>query len=139
MQEKFRTDMEFRIAEMAKEQEFLRIQSYARQRVAEEIANATIMSELAEYITGESEAEIEASIGRAQEKTASIVQGAQSMFSSGPVGVSPSGGPSGIMDGISGPRQYSREEVERMPMKDYAVYRVQQGIDRAGSGRGLLN
>lgn len=139
-QAKLREDMEMKIALMQKEQEFLQVKAYIQRRVAEEIAANNIIPDIAEYVNGTNQEEIEASIAKAREKTANIVKGAQSMMSPVPGGVSPTGGPSGPLDNLSGPRQMTLEELKAMPVNspEYMAYRRQQGLDRAGNGQGLF-
>ncbi len=139
-QDKFQKDMDLKLATMAKEQEFLKLQSYIRTRVAEEIAANTIIPDLVEFVGGNSEDEVEASITKVKEKTANIVKGATTL--SGGVsqlpGVSPTGSPAGPLDNLSGPRQLSAEEIASMSMDEFSKYRRQSGLDRAGNGQGLF-
>lgn len=139
-QDNFQKDMELKLATMAKEQEFLKLQSYIRTRVAEEIAANTIIPDLVEFIGGESEIDVEASITKVKEKTANIVKGATTLNggSSQLPGVSPTGSPAGPLDNLSPPRGLSAEEIAKMGMADYAKFRSQSGIDRAGNGQGLF-
>ena len=138
MQAKFRQDMELERAIMTKQQEVYRLQSFAQRRVAEEIAANTIIPDLVEYITGDTEGEIEAAINKAKEKTANIVKGAISLTPGIPGGVSPTGGPSGLLDTLSSPRPLTAEEIRNMPMDKFLEFRKQSGLDRAGNGQGLF-
>jgi len=139
-QEALKADWDLKLATMQKEQEFLQLKAFIQRRVNEEVNAATIIPDLAEYINGETEEEVEASIKKAQEKTASIVQAALgSGPSSVPMGTSPTGAPFSPLDNLSGPRQKSREEIARMNMREYEAYRREVGMDRAGTGRGLMN
>jgi hypothetical protein len=139
-QNKFSQDMELKIAEMAKEQEFLRLQAYIQRRVAEETAANTIIPELVEFIGGNTEDAVETSITKVKEKTANIVKGAATLNAPQmPTGVSPTGGPAGPLDNLGGPKQYSKEDIARMDMATYAQYRQQQGISGAGNNRGMFN
>ncbi len=137
-QAKFLQDMELQKALMLKEQELYRLQSFIQRRVAEEIAANTIIPDLVEYINGSNEAEVEVAINKAREKTANIVKGATSLTSGIPGGVSPTGGPSGLLDTLSSPRQLTPEEIRNMPMDKFQEYRRQSGLDRAGNGQGLF-
>jgi hypothetical protein len=139
-QEKFEHDMELRLATMAKEQEFLRLQSFIQRRVAEEIAANSIIPDLVEFIGGNTEQEVEDSILKVKEKTANIVRGAATLTAPGmPTGVSPTGGPSSLLDGISAPRELSATEISQMSMEQYRAYREQRGLDRAGNNRGMFS
>lgn len=138
-QKEFSEQMELKIATMEKEQEFLRLQSFIQRRVAEEIAADNIIPDLVEYIGGNTEDEVEVSITKAKEKTANIVQGAATLSAPQmPRGVSPTGGPSGPLDNITGPRQYSKEDIAKMDMNEYAKFRQNQGIAGAGNNRGMF-
>jgi hypothetical protein len=137
-QEEFKSQMDLQLATMKKEQEFLRLQSYIQRRVNEEIQAANIIPDLVEYISGNTEEEVELSISKAVEKTANIVKGAMTLSS--PVsGVSPTGGPSGPLDSLGGTRQPTNEEIAQMSMAEYSKFRVQSGVDRMGNGRGLFS
>jgi hypothetical protein len=139
-QAQLKAEMDLKLAGMQKEQEFLRVKSYAQRRVNEEINAGNIIPDLAEYIDGADEQEIEASITKAKEKTNSIVMGAAKMTAPVPGGVSPTGGPSGPLDNLSGPRQITLEELQAMPVNspEYLALRKRQGLDRAGNGQGLF-
>ena len=136
--EQQRLEMDNKIALWQKEQEFLNQKAYIQRRVSEEVMAGTIIPDLAEYITGETEAEVEAAIEKAKVKTDSIVKGAQTLTAPVPPGVSSTGSP-GLMNLPSGPRQYSRDDIANMSMSEYAAYRKQQGIDRRGNGQGLFS
>jgi hypothetical protein len=129
---------------MAKERELQSLAAYIQRRVAEEIASDGIIPDLVEYITGASEEEVEASITKAKEKTASIIAGATRMGGAPtppPVapGVSPTGfAPTGPLDTLSGQQQYSADDISKMSLSDYAKFRAQAGIDRAGNNKGLF-
>lgn len=139
-QDDFQAQMSLQVETMKKEHEFLRLQSFTQRRVAEEIAANTIIPDLVEYIGGNTEDEVEASITKAKEKTANIVRGATSLGTpSIPVGgVSPTAGPSGPLDNLSAPKQLSLADLQAMPMDQWAQYRRQTGLDRAGNGQGLF-
>jgi hypothetical protein len=137
-QEEFKRTMDLQFAAMKKEQEFLHLQSFIQRRVAEEREAGTIIPDLVEYISGNTEEEVEASIAKAKEKTASIVRGATTLTSAPIPGVSPTGGPAGPLDALGGPRQLSAEEIAAMPMDKFAEYRRTSGLDRAGNGQGLF-
>lgn len=139
-QAEFQKNMDIKLAAMQKEQEFLRLQSFTRTKVAEEIAANTIMPELVEYISGNTEQEVEASILKAKEKTATIVKGATTLTGGNlnPGGVSPTGGPSGPLDMLGGPRELTAEDIAKMDMNQFAEYRKQSGLSRAGNGQGLF-
>lgn len=137
-QEQFSKDMELKLATMQKEQDFLRLQGYIHRRVAEETAANTIIPELVEFIGGNTEEEVEASITKVKEKTANIVQGAMTLSAPQmPTGVSPTGGPSGL-DRLNVPREPDANEIASMNMEQYRAYREQKGISGAGNNKGLF-
>lgn len=137
-QAQLQSEWELKFTTMQKEQDFLRLKSYAQRRVTEEINAGNIIPDLAEYIDGDTESEIESAIEKAKEKTNSIVMGATRLNAPVPGGVSPTGGPSGPLDSLSGPREPSLEQLRNMNMKEYRQYREQRGLDRAGNGQGLF-
>lgn len=137
-QEKLRQDMETKFTLMQKEQDFRLLKSFIQRRVTEEVSAGNIIPDLAEYIDGSTQEEVEASITKAKEKTASIVNGAQRLVAPNPGGVSPTGGPSGPLDNLSGPRQPTQEQIKAMNNKEYGEYRKTIGLDRAGNGQGLF-
>lgn len=141
-QEKFQSDMDLRLATMQKEQEFLRLTSFIQRRVAEEIAADTIIPDLVEFIGGNTEAEVEASIDKVKEKTVNIIQGAATLapVPQRPRGVSPTGAPAGPLDTLMGPKQYTKEEIEAMDMAEYGKHRGTPGFPGlAGNNRGMFN
>jgi len=138
-QKMLRDEMELKLTTMQREQDFLRKRAYIQKRINEEVNAATIIPDLAEYITGDTEEEIEASIQKAKDKTASIITGAQSLTSpSSPMGTSPTGTPFSPLDNLSGPRQYTSQQIQAMNNTEFSEYRKLIGLDRAGSGRGLF-
>lgn len=136
--EEQRLEMDNKVALWQKEQRFLQLGAYATRRVAEEISEANVLPELAEYITGESEQDIEAAIAIAREKTDRIVKGAQTLTAPVPPGVSPTGAP-GIMSLPQGPRELTPAEIAQMSMEQYKQYRLSRGMDRRGNGQGMFS
>jgi hypothetical protein len=130
-------------AMLAKEREYMTLQNFIQRRAAEEMSAGTIGDELIEFINGNSQAEVEASIVKLREKTQSILNGVregQQQRNAALPGVSlagapPSGGP---LDNISGQqRTMTPEDIEKIPMSEWHKFRQQIGIDGAGSNRGL--
>jgi DNA repair exonuclease SbcCD ATPase subunit len=140
-QAQLREDMEMRLTIAAKEQELLQLKSYIQRRINEEVNATTIIPDLVEYIDGATEEEVEASIKKAKDKTTAIVNAAMGTSSpSIPMGTSPTGAPFSPLDNLSpSNRELTREQIAQMSMKEYAAYRDQRGISRAGSGRGLFS
>lgn len=127
---------------MQHEREYQSLRAYIQRRVAEEIAAATIADEFLDYIDGNNEAEVEAAITKAKDKTASIVaimQGQTPPARSVPQGVSPTGNsPSGPLDNLVGQKQYSLDELKSMGREEYKAFREKMGIDRAGNDKGMF-
>jgi hypothetical protein len=141
-QEKLKADWDRKLATMEMENKYQQLKSYIQRRINEEVNAATIIPDLAEYINGENEEEVEASIKKAQDKTATIVQAAMGTSSvpSIPMGTSPTGAPFSPLDNLSpSNRQLTRDQIANMSMRDYAEYRRTAGMDRAGSGHGLFS
>jgi Skp family chaperone for outer membrane proteins len=123
-----------------KERELFQLQSFIQRRIAEEVAQDNIAPEFLDYIDGSSEAEVEASITKAKEKTASIVAGIGGQTPPATPGVSPAGyAPSGPMDNLVGTKQYSAQDINSMSMQEYAKFRAQAGVDKAGNDHGMFN
>lgn len=145
MQERFAA-MEAKLAAdqavIAKEQQFLTLQSYTQRRVAEEQAQDNIAPEFLDYIVGNTTDEIEASITKAVEKTASIAEARANAGVQTPrlPGVSPTGfAPAGPLDQFQQQRQFTQADIDAMSMPEYAEYRKLVGIDKAGKDRGMFN
>jgi hypothetical protein len=143
-QENLRREMDLKIATMQKEQEYLRLSAYIQRRVAEEIAQDSIIPDLVEYINGDSEEAVELSITKAKEKTASIIAGASRLNGqTGPSTTStpgfgpPSSGPIETITG--GSRQPTPEQIAAMSMAEYQVFRAGLPAARTGNGKGLFD
>lgn len=123
-----------------KDRELFQLQAFIQRRVAEEVAQDTIAPEFVDLINGNNEAEVEASITRMKEKTASIVAGMSGQRPPQTPGVSPAGfAPSGPLDNITGTKQYTAEDIKNMNAAEYAQFRAKVGIDKAGNNTGLFN
>jgi len=134
-------EMETREAILAKEQQYLTLRGYTQQRIAEEYAAGNIADEFLDYIDGSTKDEVEASITKAKEKTASIVA---ATFGSGQPprnpGVAPTGfGPTGPLDTFQGQRQFSAADIDAMNMNEFAQFRERYGIDKAGNNKGMFS
>lgn len=143
-QDKMRQDLELERTMMQKDRELFALQSYIQRRVAEVIADNSVMPDLIEFINGNTEQEVDVSVTKMQEKTANIVEGATRLTAPGQPtttpGVSPTGfAPAGPLDTLSGSRQYTAEDIKNMSAQEYAAFRSQVGIDKAGNNKGLFN
>ncbi len=136
----FEARMQSEQAILSKEQQFLQLQSYIQTRIAAEVSQDNIAPEFLDYITGNTEAEVEASITKAKEKTASIAEAKAGAGQSRLPGVSPTGfGPTGPLEQFTGQSQEpTPEQINAMSMPEYAQYRVARGIDKAGKDRGMF-
>lgn len=124
-----------------KEREMATLIAYTQQRVAEEADN--IAPQLRDFIGGNTQAEIDASIERVKAKSAEIVGAMQETLQqqrSVQRGVSPTGyAPVGPLEGVGGQRQYSAEDIRGMSIEEYAKFRQQAGIAGSTAPRGLFS
>lgn len=149
--EKYRLEAEQRIqalaqqqdqerALLAKELDFMKLQNYAQRRVAEESEN--IAPELLDFIGGNTQEEIEASIEMVKNKTAQIIENMKQAGirqRQGMPGVAPSAGTNGITQ-LDTPtdRQYSADDIKGMSFGEYAEFRKRVGMPGL-SGRGIFD
>jgi hypothetical protein len=137
MQEQFAQLQQQTVAErelMARELAFTRLQAYTQRRLNEESDN--IAPEFLDYIDGESEEAVEASIERAKVKTASLLEGlsaAQRSQRAQMPGVSPGGAgtplsPLDMPEGVD----LNQVDITGMSNADYAKFRQQHGIGQQG-------
>jgi myosin heavy subunit len=140
-QQRLQEDWDMKLAVMEQEQKLQSLKAYIQRRTMEEVNATTIIPDLVEYIDGKNEEEVEASIKKAQEKTAAIVNAAMgSTTPSTPMGTSPTGTPFSPLDNLSpNNRQLTPEQIRNMPMDQWRQHRQQLGISRAGSGQGLFS
>jgi hypothetical protein len=122
------------------ELKFMKLQNYIQRRVVEESEN--IAPELVDFISGDDETQVEASIEMLKAKTAQIVENMRQAGlrqRSQMPGVAPAAGTNGVgpMD-VQGDRQVSAQEIAGMSMSDYAALRKRVGMP-SGSGRGLFD
>lgn len=110
---------------VAKERAFLELRDYTVRRVTE-VAD-TIAPELLDLVTGNTPEEIDASIATLQAKSQAIletVQAAQKAARAGQRGVSPAGyGTTGPLDNDPGTKTLTLEELQKMPLAEYAKHR----------------
>lgn len=136
----FRAEQEQREALFAKERAFTQLQIHTRDRVAQEADN--IAPELIDYITGNTEEEVEASIEVAKNKTAAILAGiqqAQQAQRAGMPGIAPSAGATAITPGLdTTDQQLSPEDIAGMDMKSFAALRAKIGMGGQSSARGIF-
>ena len=125
---------------LEKERELSALQAYAQQRVAEE--NDNIAPQLRDFVTGNTQEEIDASIESIKAKSAELAEAAQNAFQqarSRMPGVSPTGyTPTGPMAYEGGSRTYSAQDIQNMDMAEYAKLRQSiPGINGSQTNRGM--
>lgn len=135
---------ERRDAAYRRDQEFMKLQNYIQRRAAEE-QDRTIGAELIDFITGNTEAEVEESIKLLQAKTQRIIEGmrdGQVQSRAAQPGISPTGQPpnGGPLDALTpkGNQPLTKEEIEAIPMSEWHIARQKLGIAGAGTSRGLM-
>lgn len=114
-------------AVFAREQEFHRLKEYATAKVNEALQANEVAPELADFVTGNNEAEIDASLEFVKQKTQQIVSGiqqAQVAARAAMPGVSTAGfAATGPMDTEPGHKTFTVEELNGMTMAEYAKHR----------------
>lgn len=121
-----------------KEREFARLQDYQRERISQESEH--IMPELRDLIGGSSEAEIDAAIEVAKQKTQAImaqVTGRQQQVRQEMQGVSPTAPPVGPMEQQTTIETLSPQDIATMDMETYKQHRgsLLAATSRAYGGR----
>ena len=123
------------LALMAKEVEFQKNSAYVQRRINEEADS--IAPELLQFISGETVEEIEASIERVKQTTASIVENMRNAGvrqRAAMPGVAPSAGTNGVTPlDQQGERQLTDEDIKKMGMAEYAQLRQRIGMGGANN------
>jgi DNA repair exonuclease SbcCD ATPase subunit len=121
-----RLERETAIAALEKERQFMQLQEYRSRRVDE--SRDSILPELVDLISGNSEEEIEASIRGLTERSERILASTQQAMntarrdSSGARVTSP---PTEPLDAYSGSQSFTPDQVRDMSMQEYEQYREQ--------------
>ena len=126
-----------------KESQMFNLESYRNRRISEETSAGTVSPDLADFIRGNTEAEIESSIELVRTKTAAILADfANSQRPPPPrVGIPITGGPTLDADHLSGQaqtRQVTAEDIRNMTMEEYEASRgvlhnaLREGISQSG-------
>jgi hypothetical protein len=136
----FQQDQEVKVALLQKQNELIALQAYIQRRVNEEQDN--IVPELIDFIGGDNEAAVEASIEIVKAKSAQIVDNvkqANTRQRSTMPGVAPAAGVNaqGPLD-TPGDRQLTAQDIQGMSMSEFAQLRQRIGMPN-GSGRGLFD
>lgn len=126
---------------LEKERQFATLTAYTQRRLAEEAES--IAPQLRDFVNGNSPEEIEASIERVKAKTAEIAAEVQQTLvqqRSMQRGVAPTGyAPLGPLEIADDKREYTNEEIAKMPMSQWAELRKKIGIGGGDSNRGLYS
>lgn len=134
----FQAQQEAKVAVMEKELAFSRLQGYIQRRVSEEAEN--IAPELTDFISGDTEEEVEASIERVKAKTSQLLENMKSAGArqrASMPGVAPAAGTNGVTPlDEPGERQLSAEDISGMGMGEFAKLRERLGMN--GTGQGLF-
>lgn len=138
--ERERQERERAFALLEREKQFADLQNYRAQRLDQEREN--IIPELIDLVTGNTQEEVEASIAGLKERSARILESAQSAMQSarkemtGTRVTAPSAGP---LETNSENRQFTAEDISSMSLNDYAKYRDKLLSPTArGKSRGLF-
>lgn len=137
-QEQLQADMNRQMEMLRKETQLAQLKAYIQKRIGEERGN--IEENLIDLITGNTEAEVEASITVMKEKSQRIREAAQQAFTqqrSGMPGVSPAAG--GQIDPTATPGgQVTDEDIRNMSMSEYAKFRQQNNVGSGSSSFGIF-
>ena len=138
--ERERQERERAFALLEREKAFADLQNYRAQRLDQE--RESIIPELVDLVTGNTQEEVEASIAGLKERSARILESAQSAMQNarkemtGTRVTAPSAGP---LETNSENRQFTAEDISSMSMNDYAKYRERLLSPQArGKSRGLF-
>jgi DNA repair exonuclease SbcCD ATPase subunit len=138
--ERERQERERAFALLEREKSFADLQNYRTQRVDSEREN--IIPELIDLISGNTREEIDASVEGLKERSARILESAQSAMQNARremTGTRVTTPPAGPLDTQSDSRNFTAEDIQSMSMNEYAKYRERIMSDAArGKSRGLF-
>ena len=138
--ERERQERERAFALLEREKSFADLQNYRAQRVDAE--REAIIPELIDLISGNSREEIDASVEGLKERSARILESAQSAMQNARremTGTRVTTPPAGPLDTQSDSRNFTAEDIQSMSMNEYAKYRERIMSDAArGKSRGLF-
>ncbi len=138
--ERERQERERAFALLEREKSFADLQNYRTQRVDSEREN--IIPELIDLISGNTREEIDASVEGLKERSARILESAQSAMQNARremTGTRVTTPPAGPLDTQSDQRNFTAEDIQSMSMNEYAKYRERIMSDTArGKSRGLF-
>lgn len=140
----FQREQELARVAYEKDKQHLALKNYIERRAREEMANELIGDELIDFINGNNEEEVEASITVLRDKTKRILDGireGQQQARAGMQGVQGTGAPpvGGPLDNLSAPsqREMTLEELKAIPPSQWGNYRGQFGLTGSDSNQGL--
>lgn len=138
--ERERQERERAFALLEREKAFADLQNYRAQRLDQEREN--IIPELIDLITGNTQEEVEASIEGLKDRSARILESAQSAMQNARkemTGTRVTTPPAGPLETNSEQRPLTAEEISTMSMNDYAKYRERLlSATARGKSRGLF-
>lgn len=138
--ERERQERERAFALLEREKAFADLQSYRTQRLDQEREN--IIPELIDLITGNTQEEVEASIEGLKERSARILESAQSAMQNARkemTGSRVTAPPTGPMDTNMEQNQFTAEQIAAMSVTEYAKYRGKLlGKTASDRGKGIF-
>jgi hypothetical protein len=138
--ERERQERERAFALLEREKTYADLQAYRQQVIEQERDN--IIPQLVDFIQGNTREELAESVERLKERSASILESAQSAMQNARKemkGTSISAPPAGPLETNSEQRSLTPQEIAAMSMNDYAKYRDRLMSDAArGKSRGLF-
>ena len=138
--ERERSERERAFALLEQERTYAELQNYKQNRFEQEREN--IMPELADLVTGNTPEEVDASLESLKERSARILESAQSAMQNARkemTGTRATLPPAGPLETNSEQRQFTAQDIASMSMNDYAKYRDKLMSDSArGKSRGLF-
>jgi len=138
--ERERVERERAFALLEREKTFADLQAYRQEVLNQERDN--IIPELVDLIQGNSREELQASVENLKERSARILESAQSAMQNARKemkGTSITTPPNGPLETNSEQRNFTPQEIAAMPMNEYSKYRSRLLSERAqGKTQGLL-
>jgi DNA repair exonuclease SbcCD ATPase subunit len=138
--ERERQERERAFALLEREKTYADLQAYRQQVIEQEREN--IIPQLVDFIQGNSREELAESVERLKERSASILESAQTAMQNARKemkGTSISAPPAGPLETNSEQRSLTPQEIAAMSMNDYAKYRDRLMSDNArGKSRGMF-
>ena len=138
--ERERQERERAFALLERERTFADLQAYRQEILEQEREN--IIPQLVDFVQGNTRDEIQASVERLKERSASILESAQSAMQASRkemAGTRATLPPAGPLETTTESRQFTAEDIAAMPMNEYAKVRSQILSQRAqGKTSGIL-